>query len=134
MKLARNFRLHPAWVCVVPLIHVLFLVVIFFAMSSRFALQPGLAVNLPSSSFTLNPQQNSQLVSLLSAPTPTIYHRDQKVTLAELGQRLSAANLNERSLIIRADRGTSYEFIMQVINQSLQQGFSVVLATNREPR
>jgi biopolymer transport protein ExbD len=110
--------------------NVLFLVVIFFAMSSRFVLQPGLAITLPSSSFTLGPQQNAQLVSVVSAPTATIYHRDQKVTLEELGKRLRDPHIKEHALIIRADRATPYAFIVEVMNQGLQQGFSVILATN----
>ncbi|MES2570701.1 MAG: biopolymer transporter ExbD [Verrucomicrobiota bacterium] len=130
MKLTRKFKFSPALISVIPLVNVLFLVVIFFAMSSRFVLQPGLAVTLPSSSFTLGPQHNAQLVSILSTPIPAIYHRNQKVTLAELGERLRDPEIKVRSLIIRADRTTPYDFIMQVMNQGLQHGFSIVLATN----
>ncbi|MDB6173029.1 MAG: hypothetical protein JWL59_2340 [Chthoniobacteraceae bacterium] len=130
MKLTRNLKFSPALMSVIPLVNVLFLVVIFFAMSSRFVLQPGLAVTLPSSSFTLGPQHNAQLVSILSTPSPAIYHRNQKVTLAELGERLRDPHIKERALVIRADRGTSYDFIVQVMNQGLQHGFSIVLATS----
>ena len=134
MKLTRHLRFNAALVSVIPLVNVLFLVVVFFALSSRFVLQPGLAISLPGSSFSLGPQQNSQLVSIVSAPIPTIYHRDQKVTLEELGARLRDPRVTERSLIIRADRGTPYEFLSEVMNQGLREGFSIVLATKLEPR
>ena len=130
MKLTRNFKFSPALMCVIPLVNVLFLVVVFFAMSSRFVLQPGLAVTLPTSSFTLGPQHDSQLVTILSTPAPAIYHRNQKVTAAELGERLRDPHIKVRSLIIRADRETPYDFIIEVMNQGLQHGFSIVLATN----
>jgi biopolymer transport protein ExbD len=113
---------------VVPLINVLFLVVVFFAMSSRFVLQPGLAVTLPVSSFTLTPQREPQIVSITSTPVPAIYHREQKVTLEELGARLRDIRSRDRTLIIKADRGTPYDLVMQITNQALQNGYSVVLA------
>jgi biopolymer transport protein ExbD len=128
MKLTRSYTLFPGLIIVVPLINVLFLVVVFFAMSSRFVLQPGLAVTLPLSPFTLTPQHEPQIVSITSTPVPAIYHREQKVTIEELATRLRDMRTRDRSLIIRADRGTPYDLVMQITNQALQSGFSVMLA------
>ena len=128
MKLTRSYTLFPGLIIVVPLINVLFLVVVFFAMSSRFVLQPGLTVTLPLSPFTLTPQHDSQIVSITSTPVPAIYHREQKVTIEELTARLRDMRTRDRSLIIRADRGTPYDLVMQITNQALQNGFSVILA------
>jgi len=47
MRLHRHLKFNPALFAVIPLVNVLFLVVLFFALSSRFVLQPGLAVTLP---------------------------------------------------------------------------------------
>ncbi len=134
MKLTRHLRFPAALMSVVPFVNVLFLVVVFFALSSRFVLQPGLAISLPASSFSLGPQQNSQLVSIVAAPVPTIYHREQKVTLDELAARLRDPRVKDRSLIIRADRATPYAFLTEVMNAGLREGYSVVLATKLEPR
>ncbi|MDQ3625317.1 MAG: biopolymer transporter ExbD, partial [Verrucomicrobiota bacterium] len=89
MKLERTLKFNPMLVNLIPVVNVLFLVVAFFAMSSRFVLQPGLSVTLPSSGFTLAPPQDPLIVSITSAPVPAIYFRDQKVTFEELGARLS---------------------------------------------
>jgi biopolymer transport protein ExbD len=128
MKQTRSYTLFPGLIVVVPLINVLFLVVVFFAMSSRFVLQPGLAVTLPLSPFTLTPQRELQIVSITSTPVPAIYHREQKVTVEELAARLRDMRTRDRSLIIKADRGTPYDLVMQITNQALQNGFSVILA------
>jgi biopolymer transport protein ExbD len=128
MKLTRSYTLFPGLMIVVPLINVLFLVVVFFAMSSRFVLQPGLAVTLPLSPFTLTPQREPQIVSITSTPVPAIYHREQKVTVDELVARLRDMRTRDRSLIIKADRATPYDLVMQITNQALQNGFSVILA------
>ena len=132
MKLTRTQKIHPALFNVVPLINVIFLVVVFFALSSRFVLQPGMAINLPVSGFTLGPQRDARIVSVTAAPVPSIYFRDRKVTIEELRQQLTENRSRERSLIIKADRGTPYDLVVQLMNEGLKLGFSVVLATNPE--
>lgn len=134
MKLVRTLNIHPALFNVIPLINVLFLVLAFFALSSRFVLQPGMAVTLPASAFALGPQRDAGIVSVTAAPVPSIYYRDQKLTLEELRTQLADSRATQRSLIIKADRGTPYELVMQIMNEGLKLGFSVVLATSPEQR
>jgi biopolymer transport protein ExbD len=132
MKLTRTLKFNPALFSVIPLINVIFLVVVFFALSSRFVLQPGMMVTLPASSFTLGPRVDAQIVSITAGPTPAIYHRDQRVTIDELRQRLAATNVRERSLILKADKSTPYDLVVQVTDEALKLGFSVVLATDAQ--
>lgn len=134
MKLVRTLRIHPALFNVIPLVNVVFLVIVFFALSSRFVLQPGMNVTLPVSAFTLGPQRDASIVSVTAAPVPSIYFRDQKVTLEELRGQLAERGGTRRSLIIKADRGTPYDLVVQIMNEGLKLGFSVVLATSHERR
>jgi biopolymer transport protein ExbD len=134
MKLERNFQVNPALIGVVPLVNVMFLVVLFFALGSRFLLQPGVAISLPTSSFVLTPTLTPQLITITSAPVPSIYHGDRRIDLAELGTHLSSIRGKDRSLVIKADRSTPYELLMRVMNAGLEQGFSVVLATSPESK
>jgi biopolymer transport protein ExbD len=128
LKLTRTVQFNPALFHLVPVVNVLFLVFMLFAMSSRFVLQPGVAVSLPFSSFTLGPQAHPQIVSVISAPVPAIYYRDEKMTLEEFGRKLGAQAEPEHSLIIKADRGTPYDLVVQIMNQGLKRGYTVVLA------
>jgi biopolymer transport protein ExbD len=132
MKLERNFTISPALFSVIPLINVLFLVVIFFALSSRFVLQPGMAITLPISPFTLGPQRAPQIVSITAAPVPAIYFRDRKVTLEELRAELEETPAGQRTLVVKADRNTPYDLAVQIMNEGLKLSFSVVLAANPE--
>ena len=134
MKLTRNLQFNAALIPLIPLVNVCFLVVIFFALSSRFMLQPGLAVTLPVSSYSLTPQGDAPLVSITAAPVAAIYFRDEKVTLEELGKRLAIGNARGRSLILKADKSTPYDTLVQVMNAGLAHGFSIVLATDSERR
>ena len=132
MKLTRTLKI-PAWLfSVIPLVNVIFLVVVFFALSSRFVLQPGMAVTLPASSFALAPRDGAQIISITSAPVSAIYFHDQRVTADELRQRLGESRAHERSVIIKADRDTPYALVVQITDEALRQGFSVVLATRAE--
>jgi biopolymer transport protein ExbD len=132
MKLTRTLKFGPALFGIIPLINVIFLVVLFFSLSSRFVLQPGLAVTLPASSFTLGPRVDAQIVSVTAAPVPVIYHRDQRVSLEELRQRLAETKVSERSLIIKADKNTPYDLVVRITDEALKLGFSVILATDSE--
>ncbi|HEX8297096.1 MAG TPA: biopolymer transporter ExbD [Chthoniobacteraceae bacterium] len=132
MKLVRTFHVHPALFNVVPLINVIFLVLIFFALSSRFVLQPGMAISLPVSTFTLGPQRDARIVSITAAPVPAIYFQDEQVSLEELRRQLAADVRKDRTLIIRADQRTPYNLVVQITGEGLKLGFSVVLATDSE--
>jgi biopolymer transport protein ExbD len=131
VKLSRTFHFNPLLINLVPLVNVVFLVVVFYALSSRFVLQPGLSISLPPSSFSLAPQLDPQIVSITAAPVPAIYFQDSKVTLEEFGSRLDASRRG-RALIVKADANTPYALVMEIMNRSLAQGFSVVLATTPE--
>ena len=92
------------------------------------------AISLPTSTFTLTPSREPQLVSITASPVPSIYHGDQRILLEELGPRLAKMQGKDRSLVIKADRTTSYETLVQVVNIGLKEGFSIVLATSPEAR
>ncbi len=132
MQLRRTLKFNPALFGVIPLINVIFLVVLFFTLSSRFVLQPGLAVTLPGSSFTLSPRVGAQLVSVTAAPVPAIYYRDQRISIEELRHRLAETKAGERSLILKADKNTPYDLVVQITDEALKLGYSVILATDSE--
>lgn len=130
MKLSRTKEHDFGWLMIVPAIDVVFLLIFFLLLSSNFILQPGIAVSLPFSRFTLGPLQNQQIISITGGGAPAIYFRDQKTTLEKIGPLLDAAKRENRSIVIKADRLTPYELVVAVTNTALQHGISsVALAT-----
>jgi biopolymer transport protein ExbD len=63
---------------------------------------------------------------------PAIYHRDQRVSLDELRQRLAQTGIRDRAVVLKADKDTPYELVVQVTDEALKLGYSVVLATSSE--
>ena len=134
MKLTRTKEYHFAWLVVFPLIDVMFLLIFFLLLSSNFILQPGISVSLPLSRFTLEPQLNQQIISITGGAVPTIYFRDQKITVEQLGPLLDAAKREGRSIIIKADRLTPYETVVAVTDAALAHGVTSVALATTAPR
>jgi biopolymer transport protein ExbD len=134
MKLTRTKEYYFGWLVVLPLVDIVFLLILFFLLSSNFVLQPGISVSLPFSRFTLEPQLNQQIISITGGAAPTIYFRDQKITLEQLGPLLDAAKREGRSIIIKADRLTPYEMVVAVTNAALEHGISSVALAATPPR
>lgn len=132
MKLTRTVHLNPVLITIIPLVTVVFLLLAFFSLNTNYVLQPGISVNLPTSSFSLRPER-PQIVSITADPTPTVYFQDSKLSLEEFTQRLATDKTKARTLVIRADKTTPYEVLMRAMNEGLRHGYSVVLATADQP-
>ena len=130
MKLARSVRLNPYLVFLVPLVDVIFLLVLLFLVSTTFLLHSGVSVRLPYSNFILGPAKNPLILTVTAAPFPTIFYRDQPVTLAELAKQLPPEGGQDVEVVIRADRDTPHGLVIQVMNVCLERGFNVMLATS----
>ena len=128
MKLQRTFTFNPALFGIVPMQNVLFLVLVFYSLGSRFILQPGVQVILPATTFAIGPQRNALIISITAAPAPAIYFRDQRVTLAELATELDLDRSAGRSVVVKADKNAPSGLRDEVMHSALQRGFTVILA------
>lgn len=133
MKLTRSAPLPSGPLGLAALVNVVLLLLFFFLLGSSFVLQPGIAVSLPASRFNLPPQVGAQIVSMQAGPPARIYYRDQAITLPGLGKALANFRGSPRAIVLRADRGTPYELVVSVVNQALEQGYSVAMATAPPP-
>jgi biopolymer transport protein ExbD len=134
MKLVRTINYNFGWLVLVALVNVAFLLVFFLLLSSNFILQQGISVSMPFSRFTLGPQTNRQIISITGGAVPAIYFRDQRVTMEQLGPLLDAARREGQSIIIKADRSTSYETVAKVTNAALEHGITSVALAAAPPR
>ncbi len=90
MKLHRTINFNFAWLVLVALVDVAFLLVFFLLLSSNFILQQGIS--------------------------------------------LDAAKRRDESIIIKADRATSYETVAEVANAALEHGITSVALAATPPR
>ena len=134
MKLSRTVTYNFSWLVLIGLVDVAFLLVFFLLLSSNFILQQGISVSMPFSRFTLGPQTSRQIISITGGAVPAIYFQDQRVTMEELGPLLDAAKRRDESIIIKADRSTSYETVADVANAALEHGINSVALAATPPR
>ena len=134
MKLHRTMNFNFGWVVLVALVDVAFLLVFFLLLSSNFILQQGISISMPFSRFTLGPQNSQQIISISGGAVPAIYFQDQRVTVEQLGPLLDAAKRKDQSIIIKADRSTSYETVAEVANAALEHGITSVALAASPPR
>jgi len=134
MKLHRTINFNFGWLALVALVDVAFLLVFFLLLSSNFILQQGISVSMPFSRFTLGPQTSRQIISITGGAVPAIYFQYQRVTMEQLGPLLDAAKRRDESIIIKADRSTSYETVAEVANAALEHGITSVALAATPPR
>jgi biopolymer transport protein ExbD len=134
MKLHRTMNFNFGWVVLVALVDVAFLLVFFLLLSSNFILQQGISISMPFSRFTLGPQNSQQIISISGGAVPAIYFQDQRVNMEQLGPLLDAAKRKDQSIIIKADRSTSYETVAEVANAALEHGITSVALAASPPR
>jgi biopolymer transport protein ExbD len=134
MKLSRTKEYNFAWIVLLGVVDVAFLLIFFLLLSSNFILQPGISVSMPFSRFTLGPQTNQQIISITAGAVPAIYFRDQKVTMEQLGPLLDTAKREGQSIIIKADRLTPYETVAEVANAALEHGVASVALAATPPQ
>ena len=134
MKLSRTVNYNFSWLVFIGLVDVAFLLVFFLLLSSNFILQQGISVSMPFSRFTLGPQTSRQIISITGGAVPVIYFQDQRVTIEQLGPLLDAVKRRDESIIIKADRSTSYETVAEVANAALEHGISSVALAATPPQ
>ena len=134
MKLSRTANYNFGWLLLIGLVDVAFLLVFFLLLSSNFILQQGISVSMPFSRFTLGPQTGRQIISITGGAVPAIYFQDQRVTMEQLGPLLDAAKRRDESIIIKADRSTSYETVAEVANAALEHGITSVALAATPPQ
>jgi biopolymer transport protein ExbD len=131
MNLARLQPAKPGWMLFAPTFCVLALLLFFFIFGHSFVVQPGIAVVTPPSPFIVAPASGAVVVTIVSGASPQIFFQDRPMSLAEFDLALqNTPDAASRTLIIRADKGTSYDTVLAVANRAIEHHFSVVLASS----
>lgn len=120
-----------------PLIDVVFLLLIFFLVTSKFEEEDERRLNivLPSAT-SASPMVNRprEIVVDIDA-RGNIYLRSQPTTLDELRETLTAAAANNpvnQAVVIRADAGTSFQPVVTVMDLCNEAGIADYSVSTRE--
>ena len=104
-----------------PMIDVVFLLLIFFMLSSTF-LTPAIKLTLPTATAEAS-QQNPELLITLDA-TGKIYLNTEQVTISELSRVLPQrlATSEKKVVTIRGDKAMQYEHFVTALDAAKRAG------------
>lgn len=113
-----------------PLIDVVFLLLIFFMLTSSFIFQPGIKVNLPRA-ITSEALSEKNIIITITAEN-LIYMDGKLVTINELSSRLKNIASFRKSILIKADEKASLGRVVKIWDKCRQEGISKVnIATSQ---
>lgn len=118
-----------------PMIDVVFLLLIFFMISTTFIERPGLSINLPTSD-SEQIKLNKKEVQVYLAENGDIYLQREKVALDELLQYLEtfgAAAAKKMTFLLMADKAARHGKVVQLMDAAKMAGFgNLAIATDKK--
>jgi len=116
---------------IAPLIDVIFLLLIFFMLSSSFTFQSGISVKLPKTVTSDVIKEKNFIVTVTGENV--LYLNDRITTIKELAQTLENPQNKQRPILIKADRRASVGRIVDVWDLCRNLGLEKInIATNQD--
>ncbi len=131
MKFKRRTILEKGQLDIAPLIDVIFLLLIFFMLTSSFVFQPGIKVNLPKAVTGEIIQQENLIVVI--DKNSNILIKDRQMTEDELRSRFHLAAKKNQPILLRADRSASLGAVVRIWDLCRQENVNKInIATTQE--
>ncbi len=137
MAFARRRRRHEGVLELTPLIDVIFLLLIFFMVSTSFVVNREITIKLPESTSAASESNDQQLIMLVDAAGGFLIagnlYRDTSVeALAEvLRGQLGGQTADRVSIRLDVDEATDYRFVIKAMDVCRAAGISDVRLNTR---
>lgn len=116
---------------IAPLIDIVFLLLIFFMLTSSFVLQSGIRINLPQA-VTSDVVGDKNIIITVSAEN-VLYLSDKVITLDELKIKLEKIKHASGSVLIKADRKAYLGRVVEIWDLCREIGLERInVATNQQ--
>ena len=131
MKFKRRTTLETGHLDIAPLIDVVFLLLVFFMLTSSFIFQPGIKINLPKA-LTSEVIQRENLIIIVTEDS-SLYINERLIEHDELASRLEIAAKESKPILIKADRKASLGKVVEVWDMCRAQGVQKInIATSQK--
>lgn len=117
---------------ITPLVDVVFLLLIFFMLSTTFVVSPGIRINLPQAQAEpVRSEQRDLRVKI--AAEGVLYVDDQRLSLEDLVERLrgAARTSMDTLVVIEADENTAHKYVVEVMDRAKSAGLSRLAIATR---
>ncbi len=115
-----------------PMVDVVFLLLIFFMISTTFIETPGLSIKLPESSARALDREPQELKIFLSS-AGEIFHRDQRISLEDFKSLLrdQGPRAGETTFLLMADKEARHGRVVSLMDLARDAGFGkLAIATD----
>ena len=114
-----------------PLIDMIFLLLIFFMLTSSFLIQPGIKINLPR--VVTSEAARFENIELVISGENVVYLNGEAITREELKSMLSQAAKRKQPVLIKADRRAFLGRAVEIWDMCRDLGISQInIATDQE--
>lgn len=135
MAFVRHKREEPR-VDLTPMVDVVFLLLIFFMISTTFVETPGISVQLPESSALPVPAKPPEEIKVQISIEGEIFIGEEQLSLEELRLRLTGYGEKARkmSFALYADREARHGRVVQVMDLAREAGFGKLAIATEQRR
>ena len=131
-RLKRRTQIKKGQLDMAPLIDVVFLLLIFFMLTSNFVIQPGIKVILPKA--VTSEVLSSRNLTVTVTGQDLLFLNDQPTTIGDLTAQIKAAAQENKAVLLKADSGASLGRVVEIWDLCRDAGISQInIATNHGP-
>ena len=129
-RLTRRTEIKKGQLDIAPLIDIVFLLLIFFMLTSNFIFQPGIKVSLPKA-VTSEVISSENLVIAVTGQD-LLFLNDKPITVNDLAAKLKEAAAENKSLLLKADTNASLGRVVEIWDLCREIGIPQInIATNQ---
>ena len=130
-RLVRRSEIKKGQLDIAPLIDVVFLLLIFFMLTSNFVLQPGIRVSLPKAVTSEVLATENLMITLTKQDL--LFLNEQPTTVADLIPKIAAAARERKTVLLKADTGASLGRVVEIWDLCREAGIPQInIATNQK--
>ncbi len=121
---------------ITPLIDIVFLLLIFFMLTSHFTVASGVPIRLPKVTQNAYDGQNHEITISIDKEGQ-VYLKDEKTDINVLGEKLKSLVENRKlsQLVLQADREALHGIVVKIMDLAKSAGVSaIVIAADWEPQ
>jgi len=133
MRFKRHVQFEKGHLDIAPLIDCIFLLLIFFLLTSNFIFQPGIKINLPKAVTSEVVQENTIVITVTS--DNRFYLNETPITFRELKNKLESSVGKNKPILIKSDRDVALGKVVSIWDFCRDIGITQInIATNQEVR
>jgi len=124
----REKRITKSIINLTPMVDMLFLILLFFLVTSSFIEQPNIKLELPSTKYASTSKLEERVLTI--SQDGKLFFQNKPVERKDLVSVLKSAffKQDDKTLIMRADKNVSYGVIIEVMDAAKGAGLKRILA------